>query len=697
MFDLSEFRLTHTLVLNALLFWTCRRIVRISTAASDPVDEATDLILWFYALASGLVLGLGAVGLLNRGALSAAVIALTVLVWAISRRAPRLVAAPAQAQSVSGSACRTALPAVSRRGIAELNPPMIIAVLAGSVVAGCLWISRTSPAPATDTLIYHLTLPARWIQDGKLSTIPLWFHNPANSYSPLQASCLFAWFMVPMGNDLVARFGQVPFLLLCGLCLYRLLRQADLMPTAAAAIAAACCLCRAFLAESLHAKDDVIVAGCFLAAVCSLADEGPGSVRNALRLGLSLGLMLATKYTAILLLPLFMVLGVLKLRPRVSIRQMLCAAIPIVLLAGPWYLRNLIQAGSPIYPVELRIGSWPVLSGVFATTVDPADRSPVALIHVITGTSRYTLPPRLMLLLVFLWGIAGVVSWRRLKRPVFLAAIAAPPLLLAVFYEVSPFREVRFLFPMISMMFVACGIGITRLSGPPWVRSGAAILLLSVCIATAVPSRTLADTLVLALGFAVILLSVWIAARWACRRGPAVTRPLMGIVGLGAAAAVYVYWDNYTAACREDYRLIWSMAYAESGLGPAWAWIDRNAAPGDEIACTGTPMTYPLMGFDLSRRAVYLPICAGIDDFGRLPRIPERLSGRQIVARTVQSYRNRPDRDHWLSELGKRKVRFLLTTCAADEPPPIEQQWADGLPHLQRTFSNRRTTVYEVR
>src|SRR6185503_2168450 len=48
-----------------------------------------------------------------------------------------------------------------------------------------LWINWPMPSQSTDSLIYHLTIPAYWTQRGFLQTVDLPFHDGAAEHSPL--------------------------------------------------------------------------------------------------------------------------------------------------------------------------------------------------------------------------------------------------------------------------------------------------------------------------------------------------------------------------------------------------------------------------------------------------------------------------------------------------------------------------------
>jgi len=688
--DAAESRLAVALLLNGSVLWTCHRFLRWLSPVGDRLDHAIDLILWHAAVVTAVVGGLGCIGALSLTAVTTVVLVLAIttsVASARSRRSGNRDTPPDLAASSSRSST-TAHPW-------DHTASVVVAVFTVGFVIAIVVAWRTTPALATDALIYHLGVPAQWLQDQRLSLVPLWFHNPANTYSPLHASCVFAWWMLPMGNDVLARFGQLPMLLLCWLCIFRMLRRAGVASAVAAATAGACCLSRPFLAEAVQAKDDVILTGYVLAAIAALNREDVSSIRGTLRVGLAVGLLLATKYTAFLALPAIALSAAPVLGQRAIRRRLVWTLVPIAILAGPWYLRNLILTHNPVFPVEVRLGSWTLLAGAFATTVTSEQRTLGSLMDVLVGTGRFSIRWWLLAAATVAWATCWPICRGRWRESTVLTALLGPPLLLVVFYFVSPFREVRFLFPAIALLFVAAGLAIGRLPGSIWISRVLAGALLTGSVATAVPAKLLPPVLFVA----AILSTGALIARFVWLRWIAAWRDMrlvsLAALGLFAAGLVYVYWAVYVDRCRTDYRVMWTMAYEQYGLGPAWEWLDKNAAPGDVIACTGTPMTYPLMGFDLDRRVVYVPVRPDIQDFADLPRIAEPLAGGKIIARTMQAYRSNPDKTHWLSGLARRRVRFVLTTPTGARQP-IEQAWADADRGFRLVFRSDATRIYAV-
>ncbi len=678
--DAPDARLALTIILNAAVLWTSTRLARLLDERADPVQRAIDVILLFSAVAGGSVALLGWLGLLDVGPLVVVVAVIAAATVVLTRRVR-----PGDPPGPEPQAGR--LP----------YPHVLIGFCTLGLLLVMLWVARVRPPLVTDALTYHLVLSARWLQCGGIDLQPIWFHNPGNTYSPVWASCLFAWFMLPMGNDLLARFVQVPFLILCGLCVYQLLRRAEVDAFVAAGAGAMLCLARPFMGEGFCAKDDVVLAAYVLCLVLSLAPDRMRTLGGGVRAGVSLGMLLATKYIAILALPMLVVLSIPSLLDAQARRRWLWVLVPPLLIAGPWYLRNLLLAGNPLYPIEVRIGSHVVLPGLFCTEVADAYRGLDGLVKVFLNTGRFALRPWMLIMLVLGWIAAVVLAARHWKRQPILAGLVGPPVFLATFYLVSPDREIRYIFAVVALLFLAGGLAIGRLPGPAWIRRGLTTVLLVCSLLIEVTASLLVDSILIGLALGTMGYLAFVVWR---RKGPTVDRQVrvgaVAVATLLACGYAYVYWGVYVDRCRGDYPLAWSIAYRQGGLGQAWAWVTREASPNDVIASAGTPMTYPLMGFDLERRVVYVPVQDGAESYTDLPTIGPCLTSSQIVPATSALYRNAPDRDTWLERLQREGVRYLLTTCFLGAQP-IEYRWAVADARFRIAFQSEATTVFELR
>src|SRR5258708_18924921 len=201
------------------------------------------------------------------------------------------------------------------------------------------------PVLDTDAMTYHIPAAVHWLQQGRLALFPGWFFKPAHSFSPLAGSTCIAWVLAPMGSDVLARFAQAPALVLLCLAMIELCRSLGMSGVGASLVAVATALSRPFISEVLLAKDDIFLAAFFIVAVAGFGSPARDRFRPW-RIGIALGLAMATKYTALFSMPILLLLIKLPQRrgqpsPARRGRQLAIALSLVLLTAGPWILGNL--------------------------------------------------------------------------------------------------------------------------------------------------------------------------------------------------------------------------------------------------------------------------------------------------------------------------------------------------------------------
>ncbi len=169
------------------------------------------------------------------------------------------------------------------------------------------YFQRGLPVMSNDALTYHFPAAAAWLQHRRIDLFSVWFFNPANSYSPLGGSTFIVWLMGPFGNDVLARFVEVPALIFVGVGIFQLGRELGADDATAGLVAAAAVVARPFINQAIGGKDDLFVVGFFISALIALTPKRAAEKFGALRLGVALGLILAMKYTAILGVPMLLI------------------------------------------------------------------------------------------------------------------------------------------------------------------------------------------------------------------------------------------------------------------------------------------------------------------------------------------------------------------------------------------------------
>ncbi len=273
----------------------------------------------------------------------------------------------AGAAALTWLAARTFLPAPASRPGHELaaawraaSPASRIAIgaIAGVGLAWAVWLLRY-PALGIDTVAYHLTDVVAWVGDGSPGAVePLFPTVPVGNY-PLTNEVLLAW-----GTGIARSFVFVGLWAPAMMALLMLASWAGLrtlrVPVAAATLAVgALCLLPVLTHYQQNGANTDIPAFAWLvsSAFLSLAStRRPALLAPAL---LAAGLAVGTKTTTLPLALLVLVIALVAARaelPRRA-RPLALAGAAAIAFGGYWYLRNLVDHGSPFWPfVETPVG-----------------------------------------------------------------------------------------------------------------------------------------------------------------------------------------------------------------------------------------------------------------------------------------------------------------------------------------------------
>ncbi|MDW8262930.1 MAG: hypothetical protein RMJ35_10440, partial [Phycisphaerales bacterium] len=397
-------------------------------------------------------------------------------------------------------------------------------------VSAVIWGHRDLPAMGDDPLTYHLPAAVTWLQQGRICIYETWNFNPANSYSPLAGSIFAIWLLAPLGNDVLARFLQSPAVVAVFLAAVQIARRLGAAPAVSVLLGLACALCRPIVGQSAMAKDDVFLTAFVLLGIGGLAMPGPAA---PMRIGLAFALAAATKYTALYsLIPILL----LVFPPRkVFSWRIATVAVTVVVLAGPWYLRNWLFFGNPVFPVMVAPGGVELFPGLFETTVSPRLRQPQELWRLFVA-GYWGLGTAVALLVAAGW----VGAWlskpgTKLRQPLARLVLTGPLVAGLVFFASSPYAELRFVQVWIAVMICAMALLPHRIQTPA--AAGVAIAAIS----TSFAPQFLLSFVVVAVGVSAgaILLRSLLGGR------PSLRPYVLATGAIVAAASVWVWWRAY--------------------------------------------------------------------------------------------------------------------------------------------------------
>jgi hypothetical protein len=518
--------------------------------------------------------------------------------------------------SLAMLAASTALPAATPRPpIDASRVPIYLAavlcpVLAFVVAAGL----RDSPLTLYDSLSYHLLFPARWLQEHRLFLIATPFSDEAQAYAPANGELFFVWLMAPFHGDLIARVGQLPFYLLIAIALYALGRRLGATPGRAAYVPAFFLVARPIVEQAVGADVDLVCWAMFLTSLyLGFTALDSNDARDWALWGVSAGLYFGTKYVSLIYAPLVLAVPLLN-----GFRRQPLWALPgVIAFAAPWYLRNWIIAGSPIYPSSVAVAGWTIAQGAFTRsamnasvfhTTDPK-LLPVMLAHAF-GTPLFLIWPPLVL--IGAWAMRSAAP-RREALFLLLAPLVMIPL---YWFGVPDNIDSRFLLP--AAMLALVPIAFVSRTNRAWNASmhvllAAGIAWMIVGVRAELPVQVpwfmggwlaldgiVAPTSRLAF-FAVAAISA--IAAFAL---PRIALPIMTTIVAVAATAVCIGSTTWCGPQRCGL-LTLSSTFVRPTMVDGWQWIDANVHDAT-IAYTGNNVPYPLAGAHLTNRVRYVNI-----------------------------------------------------------------------------------------
>lgn len=276
------------------------------------------------------------------------------------------------------------------------------------VLATYVWILIAAyylPPRGIDDLVYHLPTIFDYIQSHEIRLLSVELRH--HFAFPQNAELLFMWPTIFAGNQRMADSVNIPFVFFSILTVYSLLRHFEITRKDALFASMLYALCPVVIFQAGVNYIDIIVSLFFLLSLYfSLLFHSSRKITYLFATGISIGLMLGMKYTALLLvLPLLVLIvpGLFIVKKRAAIGYVAL----IVVLSSWWYLRNLVVLKDPFYPYNFlgplfgRPGGGGLLNSIIANLQHWTSSYLIEDIGIGTYEGGFGL---------FFWGI-GFSSW----------------------------------------------------------------------------------------------------------------------------------------------------------------------------------------------------------------------------------------------------------------------------------------------
>ncbi|MEW6008956.1 MAG: hypothetical protein AB1629_04900 [Candidatus Omnitrophota bacterium] len=571
-----------------------------------------------------------------------------------------------------------------------------------------LAINLVNPPFGWDNLNYHFTFPVEWMKNLNLNTPIVISDDPASTYYPINGSLFFLWLMFPFKNVFLADLGQVPFFIVALLSVYSIGKKLNLKNEYAFFAAAIFTLIPNYFKQLEVAYVDVMVASLFLAAVNFLfLLNRDFKIRNLILFSLSLGLMLGTKslallYAILLIIPFFYLCFKKGLNFKKFIISLSISIVIIIVLGSFSYIRNFIEIGNPLYPLDVRLFGKLIFKGVmdaktYSANVSLRDYS-LAKILFSEGLGVQTV---IFVLPAMFLGLPLAIKKRRKDLNFWLAYFLILPVILAVVY--------RFFIPLANLRYLYCLLAIGIL------------IAFYIIDCTGMPKRIL-NTLIIICTFASIaeLAKYWelIASlilsfllffylRFLIKKidfSLLKNYKLTLIICIVFLLLFSVFENDYVK--NEYQRYIKMVKY--SGFWPdatlAWHWLNQQTKE-NNIAYVGRPVPFPLYGTNFKNNVYYVSV--NETEPAKLHYFKHSRyswnSERETMHKSFEeanNYRGNADINTWLSNLERRKANYLFVYSLHQIKGiefPIEDAWAKTHPKIfSLVFKNDTIHIYHL-
>jgi len=332
------------------------------------------------------------------------------------------------------------------------------------------FVAATAPPSSPDALRYHLGLPKQWLAAGWIDPA-FWRYE---SFNPLGTQMLFAQGLSLGGGGAAGAVGAV-LAALAAVAVFGLARElgaGDLLAAATAATLFSLQGMLTWLATSSFAEPGLAFYSILAVwhAARYVRTHEPASLAAA---GLLSGAAAATKYLGLVSAALVLV-PLAPLALRAGRTRALAAALGLAaLVALPWYLRNVIETGNPVYPLVFGgkyVGPGErgaLTEGLQTSSLShPLLRLPILPFDLLRHADAFAKGRYIGTAIFLAAPLALFGTGARLNRFLFAGAVAFT----AVCLGTVP-SQARFLLPALGVLAALGGVGVARLLRPwPWTR-----------------------------------------------------------------------------------------------------------------------------------------------------------------------------------------------------------------------------------
>ncbi|MCX5712791.1 MAG: hypothetical protein NTY47_07035, partial [Candidatus Omnitrophica bacterium] len=482
--------------------------------------------------------------------------------------------------------------------------------LLGAFALVKIFVNLVNPPAGWDDLNYHFTFAVEWLKHGNLLNPIIVSDYPAPTYYPLNGSFLFYWLMLPFTNVFLADLGQIPFFLICFLCVYSIGLKIGLSRRFALYSAILFTAMPNYFKQLQIAYVDVIVTGFFLLSLNFLLTlKKDLNIKNVILTAAPLGMLVGTKIIVIphaaIIFAYFLLFAILQYK-KLKLNRLLAFialfSMIVILTGGFSYIRNYFMTNNPLYPLNVKIHGLTVFKGVlggeFINNKDNVFSLTAFLFHegVGSGFILFVIPGLIL-------GLIALFRKSVLHKPDLFFLFALIPLLYLFYRFGVAVPNIRCLYPWFAVCAIAAFWGIQQISIPDKVvRYGLCVCVLA-SMAESAKRLDLAYSFALSIVVFILFLNLKRILSF-LKKKPALFIILFCLTGIILLQYEYI---DYSKNEFKRYKI----SQKRSGFWPeaidAWIWLDQNTT-GNNIAYVGRPVPFPLYGSKLKNNVFYVSV-----------------------------------------------------------------------------------------
>lgn len=564
-----------------------------------------------------------------------------------------------------------------------------------------------------DSIAYHLPFVRYWLASGSMQNALFTPYAGPVGYYPASGEVITLWNILPVKADFLANIQNI-FLLICfAVTSYDFARKIGLSRAPSLLFPILFLHSPIILKEVGSAHVDLFFALSFLYTIYFIAEYiFTRDARTFITIGLSLGLFVGSKYLALpyaILLGIILIFYVLKniFREKIQKKQYLLfimlAVIGFFLVGGFWYIRNYYLASNPVFPAEVKIGSYLLFKGYGSMTDQILNWSLIKNLDTLqelkfflgkyllrTGWQTY------LIIISYFLGLLLFIIQKPIRKTTLVFLITIP--LFFYIYLITPYTyndldaNIRYsiLFLLIGALFVAYIAEHIKILRPVIYLGTLAAIFLT--LYTALRMKDLPHELfnlsfikqypgIFAFYSLKIAIGIFVGM-WILRQKK---HPKLGIISILLITPFFIFLGNAEIfRVREEQRFTTLQhKYSQyKNLIHAFEWFDKNTLSSESVAYSGFHFYYPLFGTHLDKKVQYISVnscenCNYVD-----------------YNNQKQSIMSEANRQAWTSNLTDAKIEYLILFDQIGYLK-YEPKWVTELPQkFQKVFEEEKVRIF---